>query len=461
MAKVGVLSCVRVVNWWHACFLMTGAIYVGHAQAAPRPSAVYGPPAATPGIAAGPDLGVPLPGIPPGLHRAVAAAVFSHPQVRAAEAQVKASGYDIRSAKWSRFPSLSIEAMAITRGSANASQDGTVLNVVVEQPIWAGGRTAALIDRAQAQMLVQRAGLDEVVRDLALRATQAYFDVAQSARRIDLFKDALAQHSDLVETIGRRVDQQISARSDLDLAKARAAQVEQQLALALAQRSAGVNSLIELTGEAAPDLGDVPRYDPALHHPATDQAVAAALACDPRIARLSAQSVVAHAEQRSARAALFPQLVGQVSSNEILGQRVGVALRAQTGNGLSQAAAAQGAAARALASENGISTAQREVREAIRLDFLNNSAARERAGKSSAAAENSRAVIDSYKRQFIAGRRTWLDVMNALQESTNTRLAVLESETTAQLTMARIALRTCSWEPRPRVDATEPHNGRN
>ena len=441
--------------------LLSSLSFAGLVQAAPVRSAVYGPPAAGAGKGVRSDVAYSMDGIPAALQRAVAAAVFSHPQVRVAEAQIKASGYDIRSAKWSRFPSLSVEAMAITRGSANASQDGTVLNVVVEQPIWAGGRTFALIDRAQAQMLVQRAGLDEVVRDLALRAVQAYFDVSQSSRRIDLFKDALAQHSELVDTIGRRVDQQISARSDFDLAKARTAQVEQQLALAVAQRSAGVNSLIELTGEAAPDLGDAPRYDPARHHPAADEAVDAALACDPRIARFSAQSIVAHAEQRSARAALFPQLVGQVSSNEILGQRVGIALRAQTGNGLSQAAAAQGAAARALASENGILIAQREVREAIRLDFLNNSAARERAGKSSAAAENSRAVIDSYKRQFIAGRRTWLDVMNALQESTNTRLAVLESETTAQVTMARIALRTCSWEPRPRVGVMEPHNGRD
>ena len=450
-----------MLNWRLACLFVVGATCSWQVQAAEKPSSVYGPPSSTVEVQAAPDLGAPFPGIPPELHRAVAAAVFSHPQVRAAEGQIKAAGYDMRGAKWLRFPSLSVEAMAITRGSVNASQDGTVLNVVVEQPIWAAGRIGATIDRAEAQLQVQRANLGEVARELALRTVQAYFDVAQSARRIDLFRDALVQHGALVETIERRVAQQVSARSDLDLAKARTSQVEQQLALALAQRSAGVNSLSELTGEASPDLGDVPRYDSTLHHPAIDQSVAKALACDPRIARLSAQSIVAHAEQRSARAALFPQLIGQVSSNEILGQRVGVALRAQTGNGLSQAAAAQGAAERARASEDGISTAQREVREAIRLDFLNNGAARERAGKSLAAADNSRAVIDSYKRQFIAGRRTWLDVMNALQESMNTRLAVLESETTAQLTMARIALRTCSWEPRPRVDAMEPVNGRN
>jgi adhesin transport system outer membrane protein len=455
------LRLVDLARWCSASFLVAGVVCASQAQAAPEPSAVYGPPAAAGEIIARTDIGVPLPGIPGELHRVVAVAVFSHPQIRAAEAQIKAAGYDIRSAKWSRFPSLSVEAMAITRGSANASQDGTVLNVVVEQPIWAGGRTTAIINRAEAQFLVQRAGLGEVVRDLALRVVQAYFDVAQSTRRIELYKDALAKHGELVETIERRVAQQISPRSDLDLAKARTAQVQQQLALAVAQRSAGFNSLVELTGEAAPALNDVPLYDRGLIQPDVDQAVAKALECDPRIARLSAQSILAHAEQRSARAALFPQLVGQLSSNELLGQRVGIALRAQTGNGLSQVAAAQGAAARALASESGISTAQREVREAIRLDLLNNAAARERAGQSSAAASSSRAVIDSYKRQFIAGRRTWLDVMNALQEYTTTRLAVLDAETTAQLTAARIALRTCAWEPRPLVDAREPHNGRD
>jgi adhesin transport system outer membrane protein len=68
-------------------------------------------------------------------------------------------------------------------------------------------------------------------------------------------------------------------------------------------------------------------------------------------------------------------------------------------------------------------------------------------------------VVESYKRQFIAGRRTWLDVMNALQESTNMRLATVDSETSAQLTTARIALRTCTWQPRLLTDGTEPNHG--
>jgi hypothetical protein len=49
--------------------------------------------------------------------------------------------------------------------------------------------------------------------------------------------------------------------------------------------------------------------------------------------------------------------------------------------------------------------------------------------------------------------------MNALQESTNTRLATVDSETSAQLTTARIALRTCTWQPRLLAGGTEPNHG--
>lgn len=398
---------------------------------------------------------VPNPAVSPALHSLAEQTVRLHPQVKAAEGQIKAAGYDVRGARWLRFPSMTIEALGTTRGSANASQNGTVLNAVIEQPIWAGGRIGAAIDRAKAQLLVQQASLDETARDLTLRVIQAYFDVVGASRRIEVLDDALEQHQELATTIKRRVDQEISPRSDLDLARARGAQAQQQLALAQAQRGAGLSAIVELTGSEAVAVGSMAPYDPAIHHPGRDGALEKATMCDPRSARFSAQAIVARAEQRSAKAALMPQLVGQVSSNEVLGERVGIALRAQTGNGLSQAAAAQGASQRALASQEAIAGAQRELREALRLDLVNNAAARDRISSAGVAAASSRFVIDSYKRQFIAGRRTWLDVMNALQETTNNRLAVIEAEATAQVTAARIALRTCAWQPRPLSTETD------
>lgn len=440
------------------------AAAAGDTVAAKPAAAAYGPPAPARNKDAAeappPDNGPPPPGVPEALARMAIAAAYTHPQIRASEGQIRAAGYDARGAKWLRFPSLQVEALAISKGTTRAATDGTVLNAILEQPLWTGGRIKAAIDRSAAQLMVQRAGLDETARDLVLRTVQAYYDVALAARRNEVLADALRQHRELVETISNRVTQQISPQSDLDLARTRAAQVEQQLALVQAQRRAALNTLIELTGDPSPVLGNVPPYDPAVHHPPQEGAIERALACDPRTARLTAQSIVARAEQRSAKAALLPQLVGQLSRNEILGERVGVALRAQTGNGLSQAAAAQGAGERARASEDAIISVQRDLREGLRLDFVNNNAARQRIAVAGTAASGSRLVVDSYKRQFIAGRRTWLDVMNALQESTSTRLSVEEAQVTAQLTAARIMVRSCTWEPRPRFDQTmEPRNG--
>lgn len=423
----------------------------------------YGPPApANARIESGSVEATEVPAaVPSALNEIALTVTRQHPQIKSAMGQMRAAGYDVKGAKWLRFPSVTVEALATSRGSINAAQDGTVLNAVVEQPIWSGGRITAAIDRAKAQLQVQERGLDEVARDLTLRAIQAYFDVAQAALRIEVLERTLGQNREFLDTISRRVEQQISPQSDLSLARARAAQTEQQLALARAQRRSGLNTLYELTGDPDFDLGYVERYDPLLHHPDMTGAVDLALACDPKSGRLSAQAIVAQADQRAARAALLPQLLGQVSSNEVLGERIGLALRAQTGNGLSQAAAAQGAKERSLAAQEGIAAAQRELREALRLDFVNNAAARERLASAGTAAESASDVTDSFRRQFIAGKRTWLDVMNALQESMNTRLAVIDLQVTAQLTSARIALRTCAWQPRAPLDIVDTKNDDN
>ena len=429
---------------------------ISSAALAGQPS-TYGPPApAKLPIGASTVLPDDLPsGVPDALFELAFVVTRQHPQIKSAAGQLRAAGYDVKGAKWLRFPSLTVEALATSRGSINSAQDGTVLNAVLEQPIWSGGRISAAIDRAKAQLQVQERALDEVARDLTLRAIQAYFDVAQAALRIEVLQRTLAQNQEFLDTITRRVEQQISPQSDLSLARARAAQTEQQLALARAQRSNGLNTLYELTGDPSFDLGHVERYDPVRHHPDMTGAVDLALACDPKSARLSAQAIVAQADQRAAKAAFIPQLLGQVSSNEVLGERVGLALRAQTGNGLSQAAAAQGARERALAAQEGIAAAQRELREALRLDFVNNAAARERLTSAGTAAESASDVTDSFRRQFIAGKRTWIDVMNALQESMNTQLAVIDLQVTAQLTSARIALRTCAWQPRAPLDGLD------
>jgi adhesin transport system outer membrane protein len=355
----------------------------------------------------------------------------------------------LRSARWLRFPSLTLEALAVSRGNRNTVQNGITANLVLEQPLLTFGRIGGTIDKAEALYLARRAGVDETARDVALQVVDAFYSVAAAARRQQILEEGISQHEDLLRTIRNRVQQEISPQADYDLAMSRTAQLQQELELAKAQRTANLTRLVQLVGTSAIDLGDVPAYDPVTMHPAEQGAIEKAMLCDPAQERLRAEVLVAEAEAKVAKASIFPQLLGQVSRNEITGTRVGAVLRAQTTGGLSQLAATDAARTRVQAAEFNISTAERTLREQLNLDFVNNRSSRERVESGKQASLTSALVTESYKRQFITGRRTWLDVMNAVREATSSKLSMADAEISAMQSNAHIWLRTCGWQPRP------------
>jgi UDP-glucose 4-epimerase len=68
------------------------------------------------------------------------------------------------------------------------------------------------------------------------------------------------------------------------------------------------------------------------------------------------------------------------------------------------------------------------------------------------AAASAERVRQSYLRQFISGRRSWLDVMNSFQETTSADISVVDTETTALSAMDRLLLLTGRW----RLDIKDP-----
>ncbi len=415
-------------------------------QGPPAPAApAYGPPSDS-DVAIAPVAAPP--GIPPALLEAAATATESYPSIRNAEAELRASRTDLRSAHWLRFPSVQVEALAL-RGGKPGYDDPFTANIVGEQPIYNFGKLDGTIDRARATMLMRVAALDQTAQQVAIQVSDAFYNLALAARRTAVLESGLEQHRALLQTIQNRVRQEVSPQADLDLAMSRTAQLQQDLEQAKAARSSALAQLVQLVGTNSQDFGMVPEYDAVTMHPSDQGAMARALNCDPGLARLRGEVLIAQADVRVARGAIMPEVVGQVSQNEITGTRVGIVLRAQTGNGLSKLTDAEAARTRVDAALFNVATAEREVREQLQLDFVNNRSARERAAANTQASMTSQLVTESYKRQFITGRRTWLDVMNASREATNSKLSVAEAETSAMASNAHIWLRTCGWQPRP------------
>lgn len=384
----------------------------------------------------------PADAVPPRLAQAASLALATNPGTAAARAGVEAAGHELRAARWLRYPSASVSAVTGRDGlgEVNAQLD-------VFQPLWDGGRIRGGIDRASALQMVARAGLAEAELDLLLRLSSAYHDAMRSRRIGAIMAESVAEHRLLVASMERRVGQEISPRTDLELAVARAAQVEQERAAVAAQEQAALRRFRTLVNDEAFDVGDPPTYSATAHHPLGADAAEAAGRCHPRVARLSAEAAVAHADQRIQRAERYPILGAQYSHDRLNGHEIGLALRMQTSGGLAPLAAADAAGARRMGAEQQAVQARQEVEEAVALDLVENLSARARIDVSATGAAATGNVMESFLRQFTAGRRTWLDVMNAVRERTAARIALVEVESSAIASSTRLLLNSCQWLP--------------
>jgi len=403
---------------------------------AAQDGAVYGP--AVPAELQQADVEV-QPGIPPQLGQAADRALASYPSLSAARSQIRASESEIAAAKWLRYPSVAVDL--VTR------QSNLTPEIEVIQPLWTGGRISSGIDRANALHNVANATLSETALDILLRLSEAYYEIARTGRLQSIYQDSLTEHRRLVESMERRVAQEVSPRTDLELARARAAQVEQQLGLITAQNDAARTRFQQLVGDPAFDVGPPPEYSAAEHHPEFGDAVAEALHCDPTIRRLNAEVQVAEADLHLSEAAIYPQVGVKYSYDRFAGSGLGLSVRAQTNGGLSPLALADAAEARAESAKFQVTVAEREISERVSLDLVENRSARTRMDSTAAAADSTLEVTNSFLRQFVAGRRTWLDVMNAVREAVEARAALVEVQNSAMASAARLRLRTCEWRP--------------
>lgn len=406
------------------------------------PRAPYGPVETAPI----PPYEIPV-AIPASLDQAAAIAVATHPVVQGVEAEADALESELSGARSGYYPRVSVEALAATSGSSFADQDGLALNATVEQPVWTGGRIGSEVARAEASLRAGQNGVEDSKRQIALQVVGAYYDLVRAAQRETVLKDSLRQHRDLLASISRRVEQEVSPLTDLTLGKSRTAQVELDLAVNAELRETALVRLAELTGGASIE----PVLPPAAvtqSLPPEDEALVDALTCDPGLAALADRILAAEARSDLARAQLLPQLLLQLSQNEITGTRAAMVLRLQLGSGVSQLAAIDSSDARVKVALAEFGEAQRRIREQMRRDYIQVRAANARVDAGIIASDTADSIIESYKRQFIAGRRTWLDVMNAVREAADARLSENDARVMAAMASARILSLSCRWTPR-------------
>lgn len=203
----------------------------------------------------------------------------------------------------------------------------------------------------------------------------------------------------------------------------------------------------ELVGDPFFAIGALPDVPPAWPKFTDDDIVGQSLAFSPMLKRLRFDAQGAGADARIARASILPQLSGQYTYSENFGHRVGLVLKAQSDGGLSRFAAADAAGQRVQASELQIVGGERQLRDQVVGVLSQYDADASRLAGSTAAAGSAQRIMESYMRQYTSGKRTWLDVMNAVREATTAEIDAVEARSAAQSSLTKILLLSGQWVP--------------
>lgn len=381
------------------------------------------------------------------LERLISSALLGHPSIQAQQAQERSAKAGVDSATWQYYPTPSV---AIENATGNAYQgDSTVSTVRLQQPLWTGGRLTASVKKAEAGMSVSQSALEEVRQQLALRVVQSYGDWLLAHLKILAYEHSMATHVRLLDQVERRIEQGVSSDSDLILAVSRLQSVAADLSVGRAQKDIALARLGQLLGRRVDDAAlSVALASPLPVIADPQNLLDLALAINPSLHKTQAQATVQETVIAERRADLSPEVYlraerqyGNYSyPNAEPETRLFVGLSSRFGAGLSSLSNIEGARSQHQAALAEVDVQSRAVTEQILADHVLATSSDVRLEALRTSMEAAGRVSESYDRQFLAGRKTWLDVMNAARELTQARIQLADIQSAQIVATWRLAI---------------------
>lgn len=375
-------------------------------------------------------------------------ASLQHPSMQSARLDMRASAEDSLAAKRQRWPTLS----AVLEGGNGNSTTSTPSRVLrLEQTIWDAGRTSSYIAEAGVSTDISQSRVYIQQQLLAIQAVNAWQNLLASHAREQVALATLDKLNGYRSQMQRRIQAEVSPAIDLELVQSRTLQTQVELTSAKAGVKTALTKLEQVSGVSdlgkhLNKLGALPGLDVTAEMvnllSSTDWTVAASN--HPTVAKARFEHAAAIHRIRAKKAEQWPQVYARVdqpiagSSGKTAGF---VGVRYTPGAGFSTLAEAQALASRADSLAQGTEAAFREVIEAMQNDrdeFLNT---RQRIEALSSAVDGSEKVLNSYGRQFTAGRKTWQDLMNAVREVAQSQYALADANAAMLGAMHRLQIR--------------------
>jgi outer membrane protein, adhesin transport system len=379
------------------------------------------------------------------------AAAASYPTLVAARTEVRAAAQDIQAAERQRWPSFSA---TVESDSGNLRSPPTQA-VQAELTLWDAGRNAARISDAQVAADISQLKVNLQQQEVFLQMATAWQSMISARERLVVAEQTLLRLKNYQAQMRRRVQADASPVIDLELVDARllqtdvertTAQSSLQVALRRLQQFSGIEGLSANPGAliylcAAQETAG---FEDFLAQANWEQLAAA----HPQVAKARLEVTQVQHRLASKKAEAFPQVFARIykplnalptSSDTSLTAFMG--LRYTPGAGFATLVEAQAMSTRLLSAEQGVEASYRETLQTLQNDREEFSNARSRLASLEQSVKGADKVLESYQRQFQAGRKSWLDLLNAVRELAQNQYASAEAKATLAAAMIRLQIR--------------------
>jgi adhesin transport system outer membrane protein len=375
----------------------------------------------------------------------------TYPSLLAARLEARASSEDVSATERIRWPTISATVESYS-GNLRSSPSRAVQ---VDQTVWDAGRNTARISESKTLADISLLKVYLLQQDLFVQVVAAWQNMIASHERVKAAQLTRKRLEGYQAQMRRRVESEASPRIDLELADARLLQTDVEITTAQTSLKVAVSRLEQLSGDGnlalrLPDavyplslldtqvfnnqLTGINWLTVASEHPVSAKARIEVLQIRRRL----------DAKQAEAYPQVFVRVykpVGTIPTSSDTATTTFLGIRYSPGAGFANFVEAQAIGTRIASSEQAVEVATREMQQILQNDreeFIN---ARSRIAALEKSVVSSALVLESYQRQFQAGRKQWQDLLNQVRELAQNQYALADAQAAMVGSMYRLQIR--------------------
>jgi adhesin transport system outer membrane protein len=375
-----------------------------------------------------------------GLAAVLRAATRENPLARTRIELIESLGQRVDEARSAKLPTLSL----VGQSSVSNYNHGVFR---VNQPLWAFGRIDGAIEVANRQLISGRASLLVARRQLIEDAAVTYVTLHGGRSRLAIAEQNVAEHEKLLALISRRMEGGVASEADMVFARSRLVQARSTRDQILGQMAKAKSDLDAVT------LGDFPATEPVPQDlaslPSAIELLAIAKQNDAAVLQKMADLSVTETNARQRRLELLPTISLRVerdiapnlpSGSTLNTARTGIYLETSLeGAGLTAWSRLKGEEARVRAARQDLESARNDVSRKVTGHLASLESLRTIRVSQEETTRATATTLASFLRQYDAGRKTWIDVLNTQKELADNRLALEQTRVSELELVLRLA----------------------